>query len=286
MNITNLTDAFIDSLFDNEYFIEKLQNMNLIQPKITYNRFINYIDSELITLLNSTYIDHIEIYSSYIVRACNENRLTPHYFELSYPKPIQICRLLIENNCKINNLFDLYNNKRSIAYCLIHNCYNYKKDDYIKTRLDYNVLLKLFPVELTLTELYFTMQERINEKYFLFDTCKISINFIQNVNINAELLYKYISRENPLVLDYKEFVEIFKKYNYPLLNPEIITNFFQFYYDDLKIKTSWNTNTFEKVNIEKVSMSIVKFLLINICNKAHDQKYTRLIKYCEQFSSY
>lgn len=136
------SEDFIDKLFANEYFCNKiiklidnktkfngvnLENVLWIDKAnyefiISYEEFIEELSKSDIKKLYQ--LNDFNLYKHYIKQSCLEGEIEPYHLVDTYEyKIVEIFNELIKSNQIISNVFELYNADLTIAYILIEKYY-------------------------------------------------------------------------------------------------------------------------------------------------------------------
>lgn len=298
-----LSEEFIDELLSNDYFIEQLQ-LRLAGGRIgsrtkilSYEKFIDLTENEIINKLNS---DDIEKYDEYLVRMCNENRLTSNFFNHLCSKSLHICRLLTNRNCKINNIFEKVNSaNHSIAYSLIESCCNSNIPTSIVRYLDFERIARLVPNNSTspmsMTDFYYSMKDEDKTKYRLFaESKKFELDYTKNIVIDQNLVFNYIFVKEAYIkaepcryvlFDLDFLIKYHKKYNHPPISSTLVTSLFKFEDGKCKIKNLIGDNkyTTNHDGYHWISTTNLKKVLTELCYNDNDTMRLALLKYCDAY---
>lgn len=281
-----ISDEFIDKLFKNEYFIKKIEALikkKLLQERndikiycyndndilFTYDEFLSLNEKETLSFFEK---NNFNEYTHFILQACQDNKLSNYHI-----KSRETINFLLENNCKINNIFELHNNK-SISYHLIENLIYYN--------LLFGDIIRLVPESyyksntITLTDYYYLMKDDLIIKRNLFKQRNYEIDFYKNIKFDIIYLRNIINSHHYYNSDLDDITESIIKYNYPKISAFQFMSLFEKKNEKWYLRTiCYNTSNLIITRISTTqSPKIIK--LAEICD--YDDEIINLINFCNK----
>lgn len=240
-----ITNEFIDELFENEYFIEKIKAYTNNQIKLSniilsgkplliidnldscissYDEFIELSSSKYNTMCS---LNKFDSYKDFLIEACHKSALLPFHFTISNTS--EIVNLFCSESISIPNLFTTYKNSY-VAYVSNGNYYygsyyygnsigykimelfckqSYKSDNGLK---DFNKILNLMPENISNNMPNNMLQsaefnERI-EKYFEL----LPENFIEKYDLFYRKGFSNSTIDYLKYLKYDSYETLFSEY--------------------------------------------------------------------------
>jgi hypothetical protein len=290
-----ISDEFIDKLFENEYFIKKLESrikkkilQNQSDIKIycyndddvlsTYDEFINLSQNETLSFFEK---NDFNDYKHFILQAYQNNKLLYYHFKSS-----EVVNYLIYNKCKINNFFEIksissYASYKSISYLLIENLSNFQ--------LSFEDIIKLIPEKyyneagtITLTEYYYLMKDDNSVKKSMFTSRKYDIDYYKNTKFDIAFLSNLIKSEyysqfaNPL----NDLAESITKYGYPKISALHILSLFEKKDDKWYFRNrGYYSSNFTLTKISSIQATKMIKILKDLCEP--DAEIDNIIEFCK-----
>lgn len=243
--IDSLTESedFIDKLFANEYFREKifkligkktkfdnanLENVLWIDKNeyefiTSYEEFVGLSDSDIKKLSES---NDFNVYKDFIKRACLEGKIKSSNLVNTHKYGVvEIFIELINNNQIIPNVFepdDLTYGKANIAYTLI--------DQYYPTYLNLLQICLISGVK-TIDEFFDAFPDNkciFRSKYGLFVRANIFVNYLKDVQVDIQYIKKLFYDGIPYnakSIDY--FSNVYEIYSYPKIQIYEVLRWFE-----------------------------------------------------------
>lgn len=230
--IDSLTESedFIDKLFANEYFREKLFKLIGNKTKLdncanlenvlwidrseyefisSYEEFIGLSESDIKKLYQS---NDFVVYKNFIKQACLEGKIkSSHLVNPDKYKVTEIFTELIHSNQTIPNIFEpIINLELNIAYTLI-------QEYYYPKHLDLDQIFQISGTK-TIDEFYDRIPDCKRNPRFkkeLFVRTGVLVNYLKDAQVNSQYVKKLLDdylQYYPKRIDY--FVRVYEKYSY------------------------------------------------------------------------